>query len=87
MTKVKILLWFKKYWGVVLAVLVGAKFFFRGNPATPIDKDSWREREELREREDNAKKEAVDTLVNHLDDDFDERRERILSKARGSNKE
>ncbi len=82
----KILLWLKNYWGVVLAVLVAAKYFFRGRSATPIDKSAWRKRKVLKEHEDDAKEKAVDTLVDNLDDSFDERKERHLSRARSDEK-
>lgn len=80
---IKAWLFIKRYWGVVLGVLVGIKFFFRDKPVTPYDRGTWRKREVLKEREDVAKKDAVDNLVDRLDDDWDERKRRILSRYRG----
>lgn len=84
---ITVLLWLKKFWGAIVVAFAVVGYLLRSRtPKHPSDRESWRRREILKELEDEDKKDAVDTLVDRLDDDFEERRKRILSRARSIEK-
>ena len=59
-------------------------YMLRGrNPAQPADRDTWHRREILKGHEDEAKERVAMVFARRVSDGFAERKQRILSRARG----